>query len=300
MDIVYTWVNGSDPTWQKKKSAAHRTFLDQSSFQESLEPYALVAGRYRDNQELRYSLRSLEAHFPTHGQVFLVTDGQCPEWLDTRQITLVDHSEIMSNPLPTFSSKRIESNLFKIPKLGKQWLYLNDDVFLAQQFEPTSYFQKDHVGVFFLKQERIGDFGEVLAASNAKKYLIGPWAGRQMAHAPRAVSRASYCMFVEEFADLHRQCQEEVFRLRQHPSLLSDLYGKWALQCGVGFEGQAQIGYIETHQMPTGIDLAAWSSEMSAFCINDTCDDNDQDVALSELRIALDRLYPTPSKFEAS
>ena len=300
MDIVYTWVNGNDPTWQRKKAAAQKSLSSDTDFHEALEPYALVAGRYRDNQELRYSLRSLETHFPDHGRIFLVTDGQCPDWIDTHQIVLVDHREIMSDPLPTFSSKRIESNLFKISGLGAQWLYFNDDVFLANRFDPTCYFRGEQVGVFFLEEERTGDFGEVVAATNAQKHLRGPWARRQMAHAPRAVFTPSYGRFMEEFADLHRKCQVEVFRNRQHPSLLSDLYGKWALQCGDGFVSESKIGYLETHQMAPGFDLADWSYEMSAFCVNDTCDDNDQDMALFELRASLERLYPTPSKFERS
>ena len=36
------------------------------------------AGRFRDNDELRYSLRALERFFPEHGHVYIVTDAQVP------------------------------------------------------------------------------------------------------------------------------------------------------------------------------------------------------------------------------
>jgi hypothetical protein len=75
-----------------------------------------VNGRFLDNGELKYSLRSLEKHFPSHRKVFVVTDQQAPTWLSDAAI-LIDHQKIMEPPLPTFSSKRIEANLSKIPVL---------------------------------------------------------------------------------------------------------------------------------------------------------------------------------------
>ena len=41
------------------------------------------ANRWRDNHELKYSLRSLYAHAPWVRKIYLVTHGHIPSWLDT-------------------------------------------------------------------------------------------------------------------------------------------------------------------------------------------------------------------------
>jgi hypothetical protein len=38
---------------------------------------------FKDNEELRYSLRSIEAFAPWVRQIFLVTNGQVPSWINT-------------------------------------------------------------------------------------------------------------------------------------------------------------------------------------------------------------------------
>jgi Stealth protein CR1, conserved region 1 len=66
IDIVYLWVDGTDRQWQAKRS---RPFLDWKARQPcELAVYGNVAGRYRDNGELRFSLRTLGKFFPDHGE----------------------------------------------------------------------------------------------------------------------------------------------------------------------------------------------------------------------------------------
>ena len=54
IDVVYTWVNGSDGA-QREALEAYRP----TSAAVSLDDSGNGANRYRDNEELRYSLRSL-------------------------------------------------------------------------------------------------------------------------------------------------------------------------------------------------------------------------------------------------
>src|SRR5687767_11282926 len=67
IDVVYTWVDGSDPEW----AAEHARFRAQAGLPPS-------ARRYRANDELRYSLRSLEKNLPFVRRIFVVTSGQIP------------------------------------------------------------------------------------------------------------------------------------------------------------------------------------------------------------------------------
>ncbi|XRB15995.1 UDP-N-acetylglucosamine-lysosomal-enzyme [Pseudoscourfieldia marina] len=95
------------------------------------------AARYRDHEELRYSLRSLERHAPWVRHVYLVTNaGRVPSWLnaDRGDITVVDHTELFPNRshLPTFSSPSIEMHIHRIRNLSPCFLYLNDDVLFGQ------------------------------------------------------------------------------------------------------------------------------------------------------------------------
>ena len=121
IDIVYTWVDGRDVEWLKTKKKHHHLVNANSDF------FANVDGRFRDNRELLFSLRALDQYFPEHGNVYIVTDNQVPSFLNDRVI-IVDHQAIMES-VPTYSSKKIESNLFKINGLSERFIYFNDDVF---------------------------------------------------------------------------------------------------------------------------------------------------------------------------
>ncbi|XP_072047226.1 N-acetylglucosamine-1-phosphotransferase subunits alpha/beta-like [Amphiura filiformis] len=102
------------------------------------------ASRFEDNEELRYSLRSLEKHAPWIRHVYIVTNGQIPSWLnlDNPRMTLVSHSEIFPNKthLPSFSSPAIESHLHRIPGLSKKFIYLNDDTMFGKEVWPDDFY----------------------------------------------------------------------------------------------------------------------------------------------------------------
>ena len=74
IDAVYSWVDGSDAVFQQtlRRYAALEP--------ETRLPNQLVTYRYRDNGELRFSLRSLAAYAPWIRHVYLVTNGQVPRW----------------------------------------------------------------------------------------------------------------------------------------------------------------------------------------------------------------------------
>lgn len=126
IDVVYTWVNGSDPS-----------FLAQLT---EYSPRQYDKARYDDKNELRYSLRSLEKYAPWVRNVYIVTNGQVPGWLNLEhpRLRLVTHAEIADDDtaLPTFSSAAIETFIHRIPGLSRQFLYLNDDIFLGAPLYP--------------------------------------------------------------------------------------------------------------------------------------------------------------------
>ena len=134
IDLVYLWVDGNDPLWQEKKNKYLPEKVENSP------------ERYENNEELRYSLRSVEKFAPWIRHIFLVTDGQKPDWLNTdnQKIRIVDHEEIIpTENLPCFNSNAIEIYLYKIPRLSERFLYANDDMFFGKPTLPADFFAPD-------------------------------------------------------------------------------------------------------------------------------------------------------------
>lgn len=103
-----------------------------------------MANRFEDNQELKYSLRSVWVNAPWIRRIYLVTNGQIPNWLNINnpKLYLVPHSSIFKNQshLPTFSSPSIEANIHRIPGLSEHFIYLNDDVMFGNTIHPSDFY----------------------------------------------------------------------------------------------------------------------------------------------------------------
>ena len=92
VDIVYTWVNGADPVWNKKR-------IQKAEEVKNILPEANSANRFMDNSELKYSLRSVEQFASWINNIYIVTDNQIPEWLNIchNKIHIIDHTEIFKD-----------------------------------------------------------------------------------------------------------------------------------------------------------------------------------------------------------
>jgi hypothetical protein len=157
IDLVYLWVDGSDPKWLEKKQLFTNAPIKNSETD--------AVGRYANNDELKYSLRSAEKHAPWIRNIFIVTDNQKPEWLDTDhpKIKVIDHKDIMpSEILPTFNSSVIEYFLYKIPGLSEHFLFANDDMFFNADLQPDYFFAKDGYPIVYLKRKILGKWHHML------------------------------------------------------------------------------------------------------------------------------------------
>lgn len=137
IDLVYTWVNGNDPNYQR-----FRNQYAPSHRQNNPE-------RFRDDFEsLKYSFRSVEKFMPWVRHIYLVTQRpQKPDWLniDHPKITLVHHDQIFEHERhqPNFNSNPIESHLHRVPGISDHFIYMNDDHLLANTIERTDFFTED-------------------------------------------------------------------------------------------------------------------------------------------------------------
>jgi Stealth protein CR2, conserved region 2/Stealth protein CR1, conserved region 1 len=145
IDLVYTWVNGADPAWVASRNAVLQAF--GRPIEESL-----TADRFTDNDELQFSLRSIERFAPWVNRIHIVTAGQTPHWLNTAhpKINLVDHRDIFADAsvLPTFSCRPIEMNMWRIKGLAERFVYFNDDFFLGREARPSDFFDGDKPRVY--------------------------------------------------------------------------------------------------------------------------------------------------------
>ncbi|XP_004675811.1 PREDICTED: N-acetylglucosamine-1-phosphotransferase subunits alpha/beta [Condylura cristata] len=117
---------------------------DLSAISQSKQDEDVSPSRFEDNEELRYSLRSIARHAPWVRNIFIVTNGQIPSWLnlDNPRVTIVTHQDIFQNlsHLPTFSSPAIESHIHRIEGLSQKFIYLNDDVMFGKDVWPDDFY----------------------------------------------------------------------------------------------------------------------------------------------------------------
>lgn len=163
VDIVYLWCDSSDENWRQKKNDELKKYgkpLDNDSVGEC---------RFINNDELKYSLRSLEKYVPWINNIFIVTDNQVPNWLDTTnpKIHIVDHNQILpADVLPVFNASAIEAALYKIPNLSEHFLFANDDMFFGRKLEKSFFFD-------LITGEPIFRFSKRKIINKSYKHLYG-------------------------------------------------------------------------------------------------------------------------------
>ena len=135
IDFVIPWVDGYDEKWLEKRNH----YLDESSA-------GVDAGdnRYRDWGFMKFWFRSVEKFAPWVHHIYLITDGQMPEWMNTdaEKLTVVDHKDFIPEKfLPVFSCNPIELNMHRIKGLSEHFVYFNDDTLITAPVKETDFFR---------------------------------------------------------------------------------------------------------------------------------------------------------------
>lgn len=313
VDVVYLWVDGSDRRWRTRRQ---RAFGDwRARHPADLAVHGNVAGRYRDNGELRFNLRALERFFPDHGHVWIVTDAQVPAWLvATAGVTVVDHRDLIpAAALPVFDSGHIESYVHHIPGLAERYFYLNDDIFFGAPVDVAAWFG-DKVTIA-MEAQPIASHTELQPTETAlvnASVLSANWLARTypgyvhdwhlFSHAPRPFLRSAMLELEHLATDLFRDVRSTTFRSWRVPPLVSDLALRWMVHTGI-----ANCVTLDPLYLCTGDEAAAAQFRelrsrfgwLPFFCINDTCDHAPaDDPRLLRVASALEAILPTLSRFE--
>lgn len=283
IDLVYAWVDTNDDIWREKfRQAAHEL--------EQCHPLtaATNAGRWYSRDELLYSLRSVEMYAPFVRNIYIVTNGQRPKWLqDHERVKVVTHEELYPNPsvLPTFNSNHIETVLHRIPGLAEHFLYLNDDFFFARRCTPEDFFTIGGVGkVFFsnryLDDRPVSEYDRATVAShkNTRDLLFakfGVHCHRKFKHAPYVMRRSVWNEIEREFGEELEATRRNRFRSRQDLNG-QFLYAHYALLVGAACPADIKDRYVDVQDRDFIAKLRrAEAAGAKVFCINDANSDED-------------------------
>ncbi len=313
IDVVYLWVNGADPVWRTKRMAQ----MAMEKPAENLASHGNVEGRYRDNDELRYSLRALEMFFPEHGHVYIVTDGQRPGWLeDTDRLTIVDHRDVMpASSLPLFDSGHIESYIHHIEGLSDRFIYLNDDFFFGGPVNIEAWFCGETISLAWSDEPAVqgleilpcsdcltnaSRLSNVWLSANLPDYVHVP---RTFAHAPRPLVKAvMYDLELRIAPELFAGVRKTTFREWKSPPIVSDFVLRWCLSNRKGKIQNWRSMHLSVGDSHINQELQKLGDNLGAldfFCINDTTDDApNNDSRLAAVRSTLQSMFPLPSLFE--
>jgi len=333
IDIVYTWVDGSDPLWlarkeqylalelSKKNISDEYTQELQQEYRKCLNLKALTVdsathNRFADHDELRYSLRSVYLNAPFVNHIYIVTMNQIPGWFKPHpKVTFVNHADIFPNSadLPTFNSHAIESNLHRIPGLSEYFLYFNDDVFLGNLVIPEDFFTlAGKPLVFFERGMTVSPSATVNATGfrkawvNTNKYLDAHYKKEKrhrICHAPFAL-RKSYIEFSEaEFGFIFTNNSAHRFRSAEDYNVTNGLVQyHWLYHNKIEplWNYPRNIVELGTDAMLSKTTQALeklYQDLVPFFCLEDGMTENS-----TETRIALheffEKYYPVPAPWE--
>ena len=308
IDLVYTWVNGADEVWQARRRET------EAEIDGELPPTANDPARYISHDELRYSLRSVEAYLPWINHIYIVTAGQRPDWLneDHPLISVVDHETIFEDrdALPTFNSHAIESQLHRIPKLSERFLYVNDDVFFGRLLGKQVFYTAAGYPKFALSDGRFdlestANLPVNIAAQNNNRLLeatFGKATAHKFKHVAHAQLKSTLTLIAENHPTETRETTRAKFRSETDLSIPSALAHYYGLALGAAFPGEVDYRYFDLASGDVHLKLTKlfFQKRPQMFCINEVSDGlREQAERTAMIHEILQRIFPWPSSFES-
>ncbi|OCH18592.1 stealth family protein [Aliivibrio logei] len=287
VDIVYTWVDGTDPVWQEKK----QFHLNSEEGYQQCQNNQIGDKRYLHHNELKYSLRSLCQFAEWVNHIYIITDNQSPAWLkESNKLTIIDHKDIIPEQLlPTFNSSVIESYLHKIPNLSEHFIYFNDDMMLGKETSISDFFKKDMPKLFtssiFQSRKKIKENAtyNMLAIKNSRnkiKELTGSCVNYGLRHGIRAIKKSRLEMVFNLYSKDVENWSKEKFRLTPFSLLylysFHDIVKKEMITCyQKNLKSSNSMNLFPTFCYINNDNILYFSSNFEklsplVFCINET------------------------------
>lgn len=309
IDVVYTWVDGSDPVLSEKREA-HRP-----GGARTINERETGAARYTSRDELKYSLRSLEMYADFVRHVYIVTDGQTPHWLDpdAEGVTVIDHKEIFADTdaLPVFNSHAIGTQLHRIPGLSEHYLYFNDDVFMGRPVPASQFFHGNGIAQIPFSPAQLGlgaphpdDPAPNSAGKNVRRLLAeshGTFTTHKFKHTPHPQIRSVMRDIEERFPDEVRRTSRSRFRSPQDIAMGASFHHHYAYLTGRAVPGEYELRYVDIGAPDADERLRELSETrgFDFFCLNDVVvSTRPAEEVNAWLHAFLENYYPFPSRYE--
>ena len=274
VDIVYTYVDSRYPGWINDW---RRVFGNKD----------VDLRRYASHDELKYSLRSINQYLPWVRNIYIVSNCQPPQWLNTKgdRIFWVMHDSIMDPEfLPTFNSHAIESCIHKIPNLAEHFIYFNDDVFVNRIKHKADFFLYSGMSIMFhenydwafwdsLPVEDVPGYKDaIFNAQNLIFSKFGYYPRYLMLHTPHALMK-SVCSELESvFPQEYLTTRNSRIRAITDVAPLSFLYPHYSLLLGKSTHVTTSCMNITPLNYQRFLDVP---DNFDFFCINDWYDHGD-------------------------
>lgn len=328
IDFVIPWVDNSDINWQESKKMYSSDIKDESNSDI----------RYRDWGLLKYLFRSIEENAPWVNNIYFVTCGQKPDWLDENnpKLKLINHKDfIPSELLPTFNVNVIENNLYRIKDLEEHFVYFNDDQYIINKTKPTDFFKNgkpcdsfcfnavsskgsndiiEHIvlndgeiiGKYFNKKEVIkNNFLKIFNykygfANNLKSLLLLPW--KHFTGIQNQHIPTPYIKSkMKELWDKEYDLlyKSSSSKFRSKDDMNIWLFRYWNLYEGNFYPRSAKKSkFYEIKINNNELDKVINSNKYKLLCINDSSEDIDFNKVKEELINKLNKKFPNKSSFE--
>jgi hypothetical protein len=327
IDFVVTWVDMDDPRW--------RADFEKYSGRRREERNSTSVARFRDHGFLRYWFRGVERFAPWVRKVHFVTCGQKPQWLDETnpKLHLVDHKDfIPAQFLPIFNSASIEMWMHRIPGLGEQFVYFNDDFFITSPVERERFFRDGlpcDIAVFRLNMfegqwgKRIRNNVRLIDKHFDKREVMARWHDKWFTpeySGKMFWSRAARCghkfmalrtphnaqpYLKSTFEDLWRECEQELLetsthRFRSVGDLTPELIRMWQVCSG---QFTPYNTYKDTRMFPLVIRprqavRAVAEQSYKLVCLNDNVHIRNYEQVMNDIGAAFAKILPDKSTFE--
>lgn len=330
VDVVYLYVNGSDPGYQRLRGEAwkHVTQMEENKHMTDVPNNGNKANSMAlssDSGELLFSLRSISKFL--HGKVrkvFLVTES-APVWLNNQVLTSAElevvHPRTIMPPgtYPNFNSRALESNLHKIAGLGDYYMTLNDDVYFGR---PVSF--DDFVSQGALKIHMDFSIRYNIDAANTLNEQSESWNSHKQAmknsnrlldlrfghrsdreiisHSPLFFSKALVADAHSIFREALDNTSTHIFRsmFDVHPAFLYSHYMRENRSIMAEMEDSQEKLIIFPGEASSFCQMVSNGSEKLPryFSVNNHMEEAENRIFNDWIRGGLHTLFPDPSKYE--
>ncbi len=269
--------------------------------------------------EIKYSLRSVCQYFPNHNAIWLINDGQIPEWLNAGhpKIKLIDQNNLLDHEAvkPCYNSLAIESYFHEISGLSEYFLYFNDDFFLCRETKMADWY--DGAGRIRIDlgrwlnptgETRFDDNpGDANGQRNSSRLLDATFKAEPrltLKHRPYPARKSLLSEAHLKFPAAFRETRKSQFRSERMYTFLSGLIPYMAYYTDRAVLNIPSISIKDMYywSSDTQQNLRTWQRILKhrdkAFCVQEERGSSISREAIHQFHEMMDSLYPRKSPYE--